>query len=168
MPINDQTQMHGAAVLVLFEALGKNIPNISFSLKTGESNNCYLVEAIKPSVLGKGKRLSCGLYIKTASMRRSPWRYNYLRQHQDEIRELKLHHGEVFNVFVNGNDGFACVNYETLKTLLDEKHEEQEWIAISRKPREAYRISGNDGREEQVLRKNNFPNAIIDYFKDNL
>jgi len=168
VPINVQTQMHGAAILVLFEELGKNIPEINFSLKTGDSNSCYIIEAIRPSVLGKGKRLSCGLYIKTASARRSPCRYNYLKQHQDEIAHLKELHGEVFNVYVNGEDGFACVDFDFLKTLLDEVHEEQEWVAISRKPRQAYRISGNDGRDESLLQKNNFPNLIVEYFKRNL
>ena len=168
MPINLQTKMHGAAILVLFEALGKALPEINFSLKTGDSNNSYLIEAIRPAMLGKGKRLACGLYLKTASMRRSPWRYNYLRQHQDEIAILKEQHGEVFNIYVNGEDGFACVNFDELKELLDEVHEEQEWVAISRKPRQAYRISGNDGVREQALRKNNFPNAIVEYFSDNI
>lgn len=168
MSINLQTKMHGAAILVLFEALGKALPEINFSLKTGDSNNSYLIEAIRPAMLGKGKRLACGLYIKTASMRRSPWRYNYLKQHQDEIAILKEQHGEVFNVYVNGEDGFACVSFEQLKVLLDEVHEEQEWVAISRKPRQAYRISGNDGVREQALRKNNFPNAIVEYFSEKL
>ena len=168
MSINLQTKMHGAAILVLFEALGKALPEINFSLKTGDSNNSYLIEAIRPAMLGKGKRLACGLYIKTASMRRSPWRYNYLRQHQDEIAFLKEQHGEVFNIYVNGEDGFACVSFGELKELLDEVHEEQEWVAVSRKPRQAYRISGNDGVREQALRKNNFPNAIVEYFSDNL
>ena len=168
MAINEETRMHGAAVLVLFEELGKALPEINFTLKTGASRNCYILEAIRPSVLGKGKRLAIGLYIKTSQKRRGPWRYNYLKEHQDEILDLKQKFGETFNIFVNGNDGFACVSFSDLKQLLDDHHEDQEWVALSRKPREGYRISGNDGEREKVLRKNNFPNAILSYFEDQL
>mgnify|MGYP006111581783 CR=1 FL=1 len=102
MAINEETRMHGAAVLVLFEELGKALPEINFTLKTGASRNCYILEAIRPSVLGKGKRLAIGLYIKTSQKRRGPWRYNYLKEHQDEILDLKQKFGETFNIFVNG------------------------------------------------------------------
>lgn len=168
MTINIETQLHGAAILHLFEDLGRALPEINFSLKTGESRNSYIVEAIRPAMLGKGKRLACGLYIKTSQKRRGPWRFNYLKQHQDEIAELRNAHGETFNVLVNGNDGFACLDFSGLKELLDETHEEQEWIAVSRKPREGYRVSGNDGERETPLRKNNFPGIIVDYFRNNL
>lgn len=168
MSINIEIQLHGAAVLSLFEALGNELPEVNFSLKKGDSRNSYIVEAIRPALLGKGKRLACGLFIKTSQKRRGPWRYNYLKQHQDEIKELKIQHGETFSVFVNGNDGFACVDFNDLKTLLDDVHEEQEWVSVSRKPREGYRISGNDGDRETPLRKNNFPAAITEYFKLNL
>jgi len=168
MSINAEIQLHGAAILVLFEELGKSIPKMNFTLKTGISRNSYAIEAIIPAMLGKGKRVTCGLYIKTSQKRRGPWRFNYHREQQDEILNLRKEHGEVFNVYVNGTDGFACVSFKELKELLDENHEDQEWIAISRKPREAYRISGNDGQRENALRKNNFPNAIVDYFKEKI
>ena len=168
MAINEETRIHGSAVLKLFEALGKEIPEINFSLKTGESRNSYVIEAIRPSIIGKGTRLAIGLYIKSSQKVRSPWSYNYIKQHQNEIAELKSRHGEVFNVYVNGTDGFACINFSELKRFLDEEHEEQEWIRIRRKRNEAYRVAGNDGRDEMALRMNNFPNAIVDYFRENL
>ena len=168
MAINEETRMHGSAVLTLFEALGKEIPDINFTLKTGESRNSYVIEAIRPAIIGKGARLAVGLYIKSSQLRRGPWRYNYMEQHQNEIAELKSHHGEVFNVYVNGKDGFACIDFSELKRFLDEEHEEQEWIRIRRKRNEAYRVAGNDGRDEMALRMNNFPNAIVDYFREHL
>ena len=60
------------------------------------------------------------------------------------------------------------INFSELKRFLDEEHEEQEWIRIRRKRNEAYRVAGNDGRDEMALRMNNFPNAIVDYFRDHL
>lgn len=166
MSINVETQLHGAAILVLFEELGNQLKGVNFSLKTGESRNCYIVEAIRPAMLGKGKRIACGLYIKTSQKRRGPWKYNYHRQHQDEIEELNKKHGGVFSIFVNGVDGFSCIDFQGLKLLLDHHHEEQEWISISRKPRHGYRISGNDGELDKPLSKNNFPNLIIEYFRE--
>ena len=64
MAINEETRMHGSAVLILFEALEKEIPEINFTLRTGESRNSYVIEAIRPSIIGKGTRLAAGLYIK--------------------------------------------------------------------------------------------------------
>lgn len=168
MAINVETKMHGAAIITLFEELGKKLPEINFALKTGQSRNSYLIEAIRPTFVGKGKKIAAGLYIKRSQKRRSPWTYNYHEQHQNEIAQLKEMYGEVFSVYVNGNDGIACVNFSDLKQLLDEEHEDQEWVRISRRTKEAYRISGNDGRSETKLRMNNFPGSIVDYFRENL
>ncbi len=163
--IKTEDQIHGAAILTLFEALGQALPSIKFSLQTGHSRNCYIVEGIQPSVLGKGKTVASGLYVKMSNKRRSPWRYTFLREHQDEIRELHQKYGETFTVFANGLDGFACLSFSELKEILDDVHEEQEWVAVSRKPRQAYRVSGNDGRRETALTQNAFPKSIVAYFE---
>ena len=165
MPIKTEDQIHGAAILMLFEALGQALPNIKFSLQTGNSRNCYIVEGIQPSVLGKGKTAASGLYVKMSNARRSPWRYTFSREHQDEILALNQKHGEAFTVFANGLDGFACLSFAELKEILDDVHEDQEWVAVSRKPRQAYRISGNDGRRETALAQNAFPKSIVAYFQ---
>ena len=69
---------------------------------------------------------SAGLFIKTSAKRKSPWRYNFKKEHQDEVRELFNSHGEVFNIFVNEMSGIACLNFEQLKEILEDNHEEQD------------------------------------------
>ena len=165
MSINTEEKLHGAAMLRLFEALGKDVRDLSFSLKRGDSRNAYTIEAIKPSLLGKGQLISCGIYLKSSGKRLSPWRYNFLRQHQEEIQSMKEKFGEVFAIFVNGTDGIACLNYSELKEVLDQHHEEQEWVSVSRKPKQAYRVSGNDGDFSRALNMNNYPAVICDYFR---
>ena len=67
---------------------------------------------------------------------------------------------------MNGDDGIACVDFDRFKQVLDEHHEDQEWVRVSRKPRETYRISGNDGKMENPLPKNSFPKIISNYFDE--
>ena len=105
------------------------------------------------------------MFIKTSAKRKSPWRYNFKKEHQDEVRELFNSHGEVFNIFVNEMSGIACLNFEQLKEILDDNHEEQEWVAISQKLNESYRVSGNDGKLERPLAANSFPQVIVDHFE---
>ena len=61
--------------------------------------------------------------------------------------------------------GIACLNFEQLKEILDDNHEEQEWVAISQKLNESYRVSGNDGKLERPLAANSFPQVIVDHFE---
>ena len=55
--------------------------------------------------------------------RKSPWRYNFKKEHQDEVREL--FNCMAGNIFVNEMSGIACLNFEQLKEILDDNHEEQ-------------------------------------------
>ena len=165
MSINEQDRMHGVVALRLWEALSTELPEVNFSLKPGKSLSSYLLEGLLPKTLGKGNRVSAGLFIKVSNARRSPWRYTFALDHQKEILELQQSCGEVFNCFVAGLDGIACLDYRSLKQILDETFEEQEAVSISRKPRENYRVSGNDGKLEKPLPKNVFPSSIVEYFK---
>ena len=153
MTINLEEKYHGAAILRLFETINLKIPSLKFSLGNGKSRNCYLIEGIKPALIGKGQIITCGVYIKTSNARRSPWRFNFHKTQQDEISDLKQKYGEVFTIFSNGDDGFACLSFDELKDILDDVHEEQEWVAIKRAYNQGYRVSGNNGERENVLRK---------------
>jgi hypothetical protein len=168
MAINTQEKMHGAVILRLIEALSKELPSANFSLKTGASRSAYLIEGIVPKSLGKGRRAGAGLFVKVSNKWLSPWRYSFHKDHQDEILQLKLTHGETFIALVAGNDGIAAFDFEMLKEMLDEHHEEQEWVSVTRKPRENYRIKGNDGELSKSLPGNSFPGLLVDYFKQEL
>ena len=46
--------------------------------------------------------------------------------------------------------------------ILDDTFEKDEWVSVSRKLRQAYRVSGRDGKMQSTLPRNNFPKAITD------
>lgn len=168
MSIKDQEQAHGVVALRLWEALSTSLPEVNFSLRPGRSQSSYQLTGLLPKTLGKGRRCSAGLFIKVAHARRSPWRYNFHIEHQAEILDYYQTNGQVFVIFVAGLDGIACLDYEQLKQILDETFEEQEAVSVSRKPRQNYRVSGNDGKLETPLPKNVFPNKIVEYFRTQL
>ena len=168
MPINTEEKLHGAAILRLLEELGVALPNVNFSLNTGISRNSYSLHAHLPQTFGKGDSTGAGLYIKISNKRLSPWRYSFSKENQDEMLSLKQKYGEVFAIFVAGDDGFACLNFINLKQILDDHHEEHEWVSVSRKHRQNYRVAGNDGVLEKALPQKVFPNIIIEYFKNRI
>jgi hypothetical protein len=168
MTINESEKYYGVVVLRLLEKLGEKIPKTNFSLTTGKSNSSFIINGISPKTLGKGTTASVGLFIKISNKRRSPWRYNFDKAHQDEIAQLKNKYGQVFVAFVAGDDGIACVDYVQLKSMLDEYHEEQEWVSVTRKLRQNYRVKGHDGSLERPLPLNSFPDNIVKHFKSSL
>jgi len=173
MSINQEEKLHGVAILRLLEEISIKFPEARFSLGHGTSRSSYVIKGRllreRRHLLISSKQVSvefsAGLFIKTSRKRVSPWRYNFLIEHQDEVLEMKKLYGEVFLIFVNGDDGIACIEFERLKQILDDNHEEQEWVSISRKLNEAYRISGNDGKLEKPLPINSFPKMISIYFE---
>lgn len=168
MAINTQEKMHGAAILRLIGALSKDLPEANFSLRAGLSQSAYTIEGIVPATLGKGRRAAAGLFIKLSNKRLSPWRYSFSREHQDEVLHLKQAHGETFIALIAGDDGIAAFDFSMLKEVLDNHHEDQEWISATRNPRENYRIKGNDGAFSKPLPGNSFPGVVVNYFKREL
>lgn len=173
MAIGQEEKLHGVAILRLFEELSEQFPEARFSLTTGESRSSYvlrgrLLKEKRHLLLGSKQKItefSTGIFLKTSMKRVSPWSYNFTLEHQDEVQSLKNKHGQVFLVFVNGDDGIACIDFLRSKQILDEHHEEQEWVRVSRKPRQAYRLSGNDGDLDSPLPRNSFPKVITEYFE---
>ena len=173
MSIGQEEKLHGVAMLRLLEEISLSFPKARFSLGHGKSRSSYVIKGRllteKRHMLVSSKQVpiefTAGLFVKTSMKRVSPWSYNFHIEHQDEIREMKRQYGEVFLVFVNGDDGIAGINFEQLKQILDHDHEEQEWVRVSRKLRETYRISGNDGKLDSALPKNSYPKIISTYFE---
>lgn len=168
MSINSSEKYYGAVILRAIKSLGEEIPDANFSITTGESKSSFVIKGNIPKRLGRGNFSSCGLFIKISNKRLSPWRYNFIKEHQDEILELKTQHSEVFICFVCGDDGVASVDFKQLKDVLDEHHEEQEWVSLTRKHKENYRLKGNDGSFERALPRNSFPGNVTKYFMSSL
>ena len=72
-----------------------------------------------------------------------------------------LDRGQVFLVFVNGDDGIACLNFQQFKKVLDEHHDEQEWVRVSRKPKQNYRITAWTAHSQD-----SFPKVITEFFNE--
>jgi hypothetical protein len=174
MVIGQEEKQHGVAILRLLEEISGQFSEARFGLLTGSGRSSYAIQGRlikqKRHLLISSRKVavefSTGLFIKTSVKRLSPWRYSFTKDHQDEILKLKKKYGQVFLIFVNGDDGIACISFEKLKEVLDDNHEESEWVSVSRKPRETYRISGTDGKMEKTLPKNSFPKVISEYFDD--
>lgn len=165
MSIYQEERHHGVVILRLLEEVTQRFPEARFNLQTCVSRSSYIFNVRLLSESASPVEFRIGLFIKTSNMRKSPWSFSFHESHQDEIRALKTVCGEVFVVFVNGDDGIAALDFSALKQILDHHHEEQEWVRISRKPRQAYRVAGNDGRLERALPRNSFPGAVSDYFQ---
>ena len=58
------------------------------------------------------------------------------------------------------------MHYEELKELLDETFEEFEWISLTRKHRQNYRVSGKDGDLSKTLPLNAFPSNVVEYVRN--
>lgn len=162
--IRQEEKLHGVAMIRLLERISVEFPKARFALYPGLSRSSYSLKGRLVDDGGNVTEFAIGLFIKISNKRVSPWRYSFQKIHQDELLQLKRTHGEAFVVFVNGDDGIACLDFSQFKELLDDDHEEQEWVAVSRKPKQAYRMSGNDGVLGRSLPRNSFPSLISDYF----
>jgi hypothetical protein len=100
-----------------------------------------------------------GLYLKYSSKRMPPWGFSFQKEHQEEIDELKDSFGYLILGLICADNGIVGLNYDELKVILDNAHEEIEWISVSRKIRGQYSVKGSDGSllykvaEGEYLRK---------------
>jgi len=101
-----------------------------------------------------------GLYVKSSSKRRSPWRYTFTRDHQTDIDFLYQEHTQVFTLFINRDDGVACLSHQLLKELLDDVHEETEWVSVASRVGSRYSLKGKDGELDKKISRNDFPRSI--------
>jgi hypothetical protein len=101
-----------------------------------------------------------GLYIKHSTSRLSPWSFTFLKEHQDDIKNLKECFEYVFICLVCHDDGIVCLEYTELKYVLDQKYA-TEWVRVARRRREKYAVSGSDGRLKAKVGEKDFPAKIF-------
>lgn len=102
------------------------------------------------------------IYIKYSEKRMSPWRYSFLKEHQDEILDMKNNLKEVFIIFVCNDDWIVCLSFSEFKQILDNKHDEIEWVAISRKKCEKYNVFWHDWELNHKIWDSEFPKKILE------
>ena len=101
-----------------------------------------------------------GIYIKHSKKVISPWRFTFLKEHQEEFKAMGELCDNVFLILVCGKDGIASIKNSILKKVLDEKFETAEWISASRLKRESYEIKGSDGKLNFKINLRDFPRDI--------
>ena len=121
----------------------------SISLYPSPSNSSYILND------------DFGIFIKYSTKRLSPWRYSFLKEHQDEIKKMADELGKVFILLVCNNDGVVCLSYKELKQILNANHEETEWISATRRRREHYMIKGTDGKLKFKIGPGDFPKKLF-------
>jgi len=102
-----------------------------------------------------------GIYVKYSTKRLSPWRFSFQKRHQEEIVEMKNRLGDVFLLLVCNDDGVVALNFEEIKSILNDVHDDVEWVSASRNRREMYSIKGSDGKLQFKVGRNDFPEKIL-------
>lgn len=155
MTIADEKLKHGFVISQIVLEISK-ISGTRVNITEGITRSGYEI-----TVYNKGNRAGkFGLFIKFSSKRASPWRYSFTLDHQTEIDILYKEYGEVFTALVNKDDGVACLSYDLLKQILDDNHEEVEWVSVKSKLRTQYTISGKDGKLDKKISRTDFPRSV--------
>jgi len=103
-----------------------------------------------------------GLYIKYSSKRLSPWRFSFLKTHQEEIEILKNTYSEVCVSLVCGIDGVAVLSHQQLKEVLDEEFDSIESISVKRRRSGMYDVRGSNGKLRFKVAQSDCPRKILD------
>ena len=68
---------------------------------------------------------------------------------------------KLYLILVCYDDGIVCLEYNDIKKILNQDHEEYEWISASRLKREQYKIQGSDGKLNFKVADSDFPSKIF-------
>jgi len=145
-------QYHG---IVFSRLLHASPEPLCFRFYPTKSNSSYVIND------------AAGLYIKHSTKRASPWRFTFTKAHQDEIFEMRERLGEVFVAFICHHDGVAVLKFEELKKILDESHDNSEWVSVARRRRTQYTVAGTDGKLSFKVTQKSCPDKILEYLKVN-
>jgi len=158
MTISDTNKTHGYVLNQIVSDLS-SIEKYTFKMQHNISKSAHSINLYSDSsIVGK-----IGVFIKTSDKRRSPWNYTFTLDHQTEIDLMKDEFDEVFTILVNGTDGVVCFDYATLKEVLDDNHEDTEWIRIKRDLGEQYSVSGKDGKLNRKISDKEFPRSVVEF-----
>lgn len=159
-----EKQYHGFAIHRIIEILGQ-IDSISFRIpRTELSRSGYILEILTED----GQSWKVGLLIKHSTARRSPWTFTFTHDHQTEVQILYEECDEIFVLLMTETVGVACLSHSMLKEVLDDNHEETEWIRIRKRLRSQYEVTGKDGKLTRKLALKAFPEIIKLYVEEKL
>ena len=145
MPINEYEFYNG----VVLNRLIRKGTIINIDIFPSKSANSFIIN---------GK---VGIYIKYSRKVTSPWRFTFKKNHQDEIKIMSELLNKLYLILVCYDDGIVCLEYNDIKKILNQDHEEYEWISASRLKREQYKIQGSDGKLNFKVADSDFPSKIF-------
>lgn len=159
MTISEEQFNHGYVVSQVLLEISK-MNNLSMSIERALSRTGYIVH------IKTGERtIDFGLLIKYSKKRRSPWRYTFTRNHQTEIDILQEAVHEVFVALVNKDDGIVCLSYSMVKEILDDNHEDTEWVSVQSKLGSQYTVQGKDGSLSKKISRKDFPRIFRSFLE---
>lgn len=144
--IKEYERYHGVAFNRLVHGAGGPV---SIKRYNQISHSCYVIDD------------HIGAFIKYSTKRLSPWSFTFKKEHQDEILKMHSMLKSVFIILVCGEDGIVSLSYDELKLLLDDNHDNYEWVGVWRNAREKYKISGTDGKLEFKIGDNEYPAKLF-------
>lgn len=103
-----------------------------------------------------------GIYVKYSAKRMPPWRFSFQRRHQDEMLQMRNLLENVFLLLVCHDDGIVTLSFDEVKRILDEKHQDLEWISVKRNRRQMYSVAGSDGQLEFKVGKQDFTVKVFE------
>ena len=142
--ISETEKYHG----FVFSRIIRKTNKVTISRFTSNSNSSFVIEGT-------------GIFIKYSTKRMSPWNFTFLKEHQEEIKEMHDSLGHVVVALVCGDDGIASLSYTEIKQVLDDEVLPVERIGIRRSPRGKYKIGGSDGKLNYSIGDNEFPDKLF-------
>ncbi len=128
-----------------------------------EANKAISILAYKKSSYILDNKVA--IYIKHSHKRMSPWRFTFDKEHQAEINELKSKYIEVFLILVCGEDGSVSLDHDEIKKILDNEHEENEWVSVTRRKNHVYGLKGSNGQLDYKVSRQDFAKRIYKTLK---
>jgi hypothetical protein len=101
-----------------------------------------------------------GLYIKYSKKRMPPWRFSFSRRHQDQVLQMRNMLGKVFVALVCDDDGIVVLSFDAFKRVLNDIHDEVEWVSVKRNKRQMYGVAGSDGELGFKIARNDFSELL--------
>lgn len=132
--ITDIAKFHGAFFVMLFEQFNEPV---SVSKISEFGTAFYLINNQVP------------IYLKHSSKRKSPWAFNFFRQHQESQEQLFKTYGECFTCLICGKDGIVGLSMSELRKVLLTNLNDQGSISVQRRLKKMYYIKGRDGQLEK-------------------
>lgn len=144
--MNNVLFFHGAAVIRIIRH------ELFRTVEVYEENSCsYLVNK------------TAGIYIKYSKRGFNNWRFTFLEDHVNEIKEMRDRLGQIYVTLICNEDGICCLDWSEFTTVIStESKLYPKWVAVSRMKGEKYSVWGSDGELKHKVGNIDFPRKVFE------